>query len=239
MMDVDGVLIHDDLKAQLEPVGFLQEHPDNPRRGAVERIADSIAANGVYRAIVVQKSTGYILSGNHTYRAMVGAGAKRVPVTWVEVDDDGAKRILLSDNRTSEFGSIDQADLLAILNDLDGTDAGLIGSGYADFDLDDLAVEMERLTPQGLAQLADDQAEADAGAAAATGVQIEGAPPNPGSGYAPDRGVRLDASRRIMVFDFPLDTFVYMTDALAQVCDREGLETNQDAVLHLVRAYLG
>ncbi|WP_139806694.1 hypothetical protein [Deinococcus hopiensis] len=53
--------------AVLVPVSDLKPHPRNPNVGNVDVIAESIKVNGFYGALVVQKSTGYILKGNHTW----------------------------------------------------------------------------------------------------------------------------------------------------------------------------
>ena len=109
-------------------VDVLKEHPRNPRRGNVEAIEESVENNGWYGAIVAQKSTGYILAGNHRYRVAVAKGAKEVPVIWHDVDDETAVRILLADNRTADLGTYDEqtlGELLEGLETLDGTGYGL------------------------------------------------------------------------------------------------------------------
>jgi ParB-like chromosome segregation protein Spo0J len=93
----------------------LQPHPRNVNRGDLVAIGGSIAENGFYGAVVAQKSTGHILAGNHRYDAAKAAGIAEVPVTWVDVDDDRALRILLADNRTTRLGHDDQEALAALL----------------------------------------------------------------------------------------------------------------------------
>lgn len=112
----------------------IREHPRNPRKGDVEAIKESMQANGVYRPVIVQKSSGYILAGNHTYRAMRELGETLIPVVFVDVDDDTATRILLADNKTAELAKYDDkalAELLENIPDLDGT-------GFDERDLQDL-----------------------------------------------------------------------------------------------------
>lgn len=46
-------------------VGDLEFHPRNPRRGSVGAIEASLERNGFYGAAVVQRSTGFVLVGNH------------------------------------------------------------------------------------------------------------------------------------------------------------------------------
>ena len=112
------------LAFEYAPVGDLITHPDNPRRGDVDAVAASIAANGFYGALVVQRSTHFVLAGNHRLRAARQLGMAEVPVIWVDVDDDRAKRILIADNRASDLATWDNQTLIALLksfDDLEGT----------------------------------------------------------------------------------------------------------------------
>lgn len=113
-------------------------HPENPRDGDVDRIQESITANGFYGALVVQKRTGHILVGNHRYLAARQAGLQQLPVLLVDIDDDQARRILLADNRTSDTAGWDETALVSMLKDLAVTPEGLTGTGYTSGDLDAL-----------------------------------------------------------------------------------------------------
>lgn len=118
------------------PVSALTPHPENPRRGAVELIKASLAANGQYKPLVVQTSTGYVLAGNHTLKAARELKWETVSVVYVDVDDDRAMKILLADNRTSDNSTYDDAALLDLLQSLNGD---FVGTGYDDDDLAQLA----------------------------------------------------------------------------------------------------
>ena len=148
----------------------LTPHPQNPRCGDVERIRGSIAANGFVGAVVVQRSTGHILAGNHRYRAALADGATHVPVLWADVDDDVARRILLADNRTGDAAGYDAAALDGLLRQLAGEAPAALG--YTAAELEDLLGEgdlpagdesaalVERW--QVLIDCADESAQADA-----------------------------------------------------------------------------
>lgn len=139
--DVPRVRVLND-SVELVPVDALRPHPDNPRKGNVEAIRASLEANGFYGTVIVQKSTGYVLAGNHRLMAAREAGATAVPVSWVDVDDDHAKRILLADNRTNDLAEYDHktlADLLTRILDDTGT---LLGTGYESGDLEGLMEEL-------------------------------------------------------------------------------------------------
>lgn len=129
----------------------LKEHPQNPRRGVVEAIDQSIEKNGWYGAIIAQKSTGYILAGNHRYRAAVEKGATDIPVIWRDVDDETALRILLADNRTADLGTYDEELLDGLLQEL----GDLTGTGYS-FVMDAVQEQDEAPEPEPAAPAADE-----------------------------------------------------------------------------------
>ncbi len=60
--------------SELCRVERLRCHPANARVGNVDGIAESIRVNGFFGTIVAQRSTGYILAGNHRFRAAVQVG---------------------------------------------------------------------------------------------------------------------------------------------------------------------
>lgn len=121
------------------PVDQLHEHPDNPRRGDTAAIGASMAAHGFYGAVYAQQSTGRIVAGNHRYRVAVARGETSLPVVWLDVDDDQARRILLVDNRTGDLGGYDDDALRSVLQELhEFTDSGLFATGYSIEDLKEL-----------------------------------------------------------------------------------------------------
>lgn len=124
------------LLSQVEsvPAGSLEFYPGNARRGDVGMIADSLRENQQYAPLVVQKSTRYVLAGNHTLKAALSLGWGTVDVVFVDVDDARARKIVLSSNRTADAATYDDGDLAALLQGLDGDYAG---TGW---DEDDLTV---------------------------------------------------------------------------------------------------
>lgn len=111
------------------PLASLHEHPDNPRRGNLEVLSESIDVNGFYGALIVQRSTMRVIAGNHRLQAMRALGAAEVPVLLVDVDDTHAARILLADNRTNDRATYDEAALYDLLSRFDDEEA-LRGTGY-------------------------------------------------------------------------------------------------------------
>lgn len=125
-------------------IDSLIPHPKNPRRGNIDAIAESLRAHGQYRPIVASERTNHILAGTHTWRAAKRLGWTRIAVSFVDVDDEGEKRILLVDNRASDLASYDEALLAALLRSLPNLD----GAGYSTEDLD--AIEGLWDAPAGL-----------------------------------------------------------------------------------------
>lgn len=118
------------------PVSGLRPHPRNARRGNVDAIRRSIRAHGFLSALVVQRSTGYVLAGSHRLAAARAEGLEAVPVIWADVDDETALRVLLADNRTSDVAGYDEEALLGLLRDVT---VDLDATGFGVDDLDELA----------------------------------------------------------------------------------------------------
>lgn len=119
----------------------LRLHPKNPKKGDVEEIGKSIEANDFYGAILVQKSSGYILAGNHRWKGALAKGLKEVPVIVIDCDDDAAERILLADNRIADLGTYDQSALMQLVEDRKKA-GGLEGTGFVDMDLERMKAKL-------------------------------------------------------------------------------------------------
>ena len=123
------------LKIESVAVEKLESHPNNPRRGDVDTIVESLKTNGQFRPIVIS-SDNVVLAGNHTLQAAVKLGLPKIDVVRLPVtgDSDEAVRVMLADNRSSDMSTYDDADLIVLLESL--TD--LEGTGYIPDDLTDL-----------------------------------------------------------------------------------------------------
>ena len=123
----------------------VKPHPRNVRQGDIGMITESLRAHGQYRPIVVQTSTGHILAGNHTWKAAVTLGWKKIHASFIDVDDDKALRIMLVDNRANDLATYDDHRLSELLQELAVNDAQLDGTGYTPDDLDDMIARMSDL----------------------------------------------------------------------------------------------
>lgn len=123
------VTFHDEVQDKLVAIDSVRPHPDNYNNGDVEKIMDSIVTNGMYRPVVVQRSTGFVLAGNHTWMACKELDSEHIPVTYLDVDDVTAKKIIVADNEIARQAKPDRGLLQALLDDINSHDS-LVGTGF-------------------------------------------------------------------------------------------------------------
>lgn len=129
------------------PLKGLKYYHQNPRRGNVEKVAESLKSNGQFKPIVVNRGTqtgrpNEILAGNHTTKAMRSLGWTRANVMWVDVDEDHARRIVLADNGSTDDATYDVQLLSQLLDEQKNSAGSLVGTTYSDEVLDKLLVEV-------------------------------------------------------------------------------------------------
>jgi len=120
-------------------IDLIEPHPENPRIGDIEAIKKSLKANKQFQPILVQESSGFIIAGNHTYKAAVELGWTEVDVAYIDVDDAKAKAIMLAANKTADLGSYDERLLAQLISDITFEEEALLeGTGYSSDEIDDL-----------------------------------------------------------------------------------------------------
>jgi Domain of unknown function (DUF4417)/ParB-like nuclease domain len=125
----------------------LKYYHRNPRRGNVEKVAESLKANGQFKPIVVNRGTetgrpNEILAGNHTCKAARSLGWTRLNVVWVDVDEEHARRIVLADNGSTDDATYDTQLLSELLREQKESAGHLVGTTYGDEVLEKLMVEI-------------------------------------------------------------------------------------------------
>jgi len=123
------------LRALVVPIDSVELHPRNPRRGDVAAVAASLQRFGLQKPVVVQRSTGYVVAGNHVVRAAISLGWTEIAANVEDLDDAEAIAFMISDNRTADLGGYDDTLLAAILAEQQAED-NLAATGY---DADDVA----------------------------------------------------------------------------------------------------
>lgn len=114
------------LETREVPVGDLKKHPENPNRGDVNTIAESLEQFGQYRSIVATKDLT-ILAGHHVVQAAKNIGLKTLRVDIISANAQDAKRIMLADNRIADLGPGPDIEVLVeVLRSIED----LTGTGY-------------------------------------------------------------------------------------------------------------
>lgn len=131
------------------PIDSVREHPSNYNHADEEKLAQLLDSHGFYNAIVVQKSSGLIVVGNHRHRVAAAKGAATIPGFWLDVDDDEAEEILAADNLSARLAVFDEARLLELLRARSESPRGLEPTGYSEDDLAALAKGLEPPVPPG------------------------------------------------------------------------------------------
>lgn len=131
-------MIHETIGHLAVPIKDLKPYRLNPRVGNVDAIADSLKINGQYRPVVANRRTAEVLAGNHTLKAAIALGWDDIAVTWVDVDDVGAAKIVAVDNRANDLASYDDVALVELLKSLPELD----GTLYSATDLDALVAAL-------------------------------------------------------------------------------------------------
>jgi ParB-like chromosome segregation protein Spo0J len=127
---------------EMVAVGDLKPHPKNARKSDNAAIDESIASNGFFGAVCVQRSTGFILAGKHRWERAQTAGIDHIPVLWLDVDDKAALRILSADNRVLDKAGYDEEALAKLLTSIQSECGSLEGTGYTPEDYSDIIAQV-------------------------------------------------------------------------------------------------
>jgi hypothetical protein len=202
----------------------IKTYSKNPRKGNVGLIAESLEAYGQYKPITVNVRTREILAGNHTYAAAQKLGWETIAVTYVDVDEDTAAKIVAIDNKTSDSGEYDSAALLDLLASLDDLSA----TGYESSDVDDLlALIQEKETPQLTPDVQFHSLEKGE-----TGQSNVAHIPNLGE-YAERYAQK---TTRMLMADYENDVYVWLIEKLSEYRAIHGISNNSDAIVKLVES---
>lgn len=200
-------------------IDSVSEFPDNPRKGNVAQLKQSLEHNGQYKPIVIQKSSRKIIAGNHLWKAAKELGWTTIDVVELDVDDAQAKKIVVADNRLADMGAYDEKKLLDLLGEID-----LAGTGYEPADIDDLlAFIEEQQTPEWRVANAE---------AVQENVQIRPSLEERADRYA-ERTIRL------LMCEYPNHQYIWVIERLTEMRDKFGVDSNAEAILAVLSDYLG
>jgi ParB-like chromosome segregation protein Spo0J len=126
------------IETQELPIDSVEPFYRNAREGDIGAICESLSTLGQFRPIVVNRRTREILVGNHTWAAAKALKWKTIAVSWVDVDEETATRIVLVDNRSTDLATYDEALLRQTMVNID-----LQGTGWDLEEMNDLFSGME------------------------------------------------------------------------------------------------
>ena len=200
-------------------IDSLKEFPNNPRMGNVKELIESLKHNGQYKPIVVQESTGFILAGNHLWKAAKELGWTEISAVKIDVDDLQAKKIVATDNRLADLGAYNEQALLELLGEID-----LQGTGYVPQDIDDLlAMIEEKQVPEWKI-------------AGAEGVH-ENVAMRPSLEERADK--YAERTIRLLMAEYPNHQYIWIVERLSELRDKYGSESNADTILQVVSEVTG
>ena len=120
-------------------VASLKSDPNNPNKhGAknLQSIDDSFDQFGQLEPLLVQKSTGVVISGNGRLARLVARGVEDVQITELDVNDETAQRISLVMNRTGQLAELDEAVVMSIINEAGKSGVTAKQLGYTESEVD-------------------------------------------------------------------------------------------------------
>lgn len=246
---------------QRRPLDSLVRHPDNPRLGDVDAIKESIRRNGWWGTVVTQKSSGYLIVGNHrtdaarelaagnftrhedqserdyeNEKARWRAELAELPVHVYDCDDETARRVLLADNRTSDIATYDDPKLLRLTAQIVDPEAAMQVLVNPNSNPDEVteALRLIAAQPKRGSMRGTGYTEKDAEQLA---MALEGGKPmqwGESGTTAEDKEIWATTDSRQMLFIMKADVYDKVIPLLARIGDELGLETNVEVLLHLL-----
>lgn len=137
---------------QAVEIDSIAEHPENYNKHPEEQLqqlAASLETFGQIRAIVIKG--GRIYAGNGTWKAAKRLGWKtiRADILSPEYPEHLARGYLVADNETSKGARVDEAQLLALLEEArEKADASLAALGHSPATLEELRQRLAEKEPQ-------------------------------------------------------------------------------------------
>lgn len=131
--------INENIQHLVVPIETLIPLSNNPRRGNVDAIMASLKEFGQVTPIVVKPNgdgTATILAGNHRVEAARRLGWSHVAVVEYDADDTTAIAFALTDNRSSDLGTVDSELLYDVIVEVLDEHGELFEKlGWDDFEL--------------------------------------------------------------------------------------------------------
>jgi len=210
-------------------IDSLLPFPNNPRRGNVNKLKESLETNGQYKPIVIQASTRYILAGNHLWQAAKELGWQTINIVEVDVNNNQAKKIVATDNRLGELGTYDEQELLDLLQDI-----SLEGTGYDTADIDDLLALLEEQEIRPAFEAEAVMVDGVGGGAQLSQENVQRRP------TLSDRAAHYaERTVRLLMCEYPNNHYIWIQDRLSELRIKYNVDSNGEAIMRAVAEATG
>lgn len=137
-----------EVAAEFVAISCLQPWDRNPRVNdhAVEKVAQAILRFGFTSPIIARPSDGRIMAGHTRYKAAQKLGLEKVPVRWIELDDDKAAQYTIADNKLAELAYWDDTELARLLDEQAKAGADILSLGFDPEEIDQLIKSLTETT---------------------------------------------------------------------------------------------
>lgn len=109
----------------------------NPRHNdeAVAGVADSIRRFGFASPILARRENREVIAGHTRLKAALSMGLEAVPVRWLDLDEEEAHALALADNKLGEVATWNDAEVAAILGELERASVPVDNLGWTSEEL--------------------------------------------------------------------------------------------------------
>ena len=145
----------EDLTITLVPFKKLKFWPGNARKGIVPQIKESMVDDEGEE--IFADKIGLMLARDLSalHKEDPENWDDLAPVVYVDVNDSRASRMNIADNKTSDDAEWDKPALAKQLAELMAEEDGLIGSGFDEWEVDELVNELDQLSDEAQAAMDD------------------------------------------------------------------------------------
>lgn len=123
---------------QLAPTSKLKPFPGNPKihNEDVDVLLKLMGEYGWTNPILVQKGTWRIIAGHGRHKAALKGGIEKVPVCFLDMDDDEALGYTIADNESAKLSRWDYAKLQEHMSTLKDLGFALDKTGFPSYESD-------------------------------------------------------------------------------------------------------
>lgn len=231
----------------------LTLHPENPNHGDKDSIRDSIVTNGFFEPVAVQRSTGYVVHGNHRVKVARDMALDQIPVVYLDLTDTEARTILLAGNATGQKAVMDDIGIGRLLKSIQDDAGTTAGVGYDELEIEDYLL-MTAANDDQLARYAQEENTTPAPTGggggggfappkATPGIKVPGTEdPDYGAAVQPvptEDTPEVNEARRILAFDLPLDIYAWISDRLRDLGEEYDLDNKTEVLLTIIAEATG